>query len=62
MTMFIEFVKMLNFFLGGNLEIFMLYLTNSDEIRNAIMLANTALLRSSHSLITTRSPFFITQF
>ena len=61
MTMFIEFMKMLkkNF---GNLEISVLYLTSSDEIRNAIMLANTALLRSSHSLITTRSPFFITQF
>ena len=62
MTMFIEFVKMLNFFFVGNLEIFVLYLTSSDEIRNAIMLAHTALLRSSHSPIITTSPFFITQF
>ena len=36
----------------------MLYLTSSDEIRNAIMLAHIALLRSSHSPIITRSPFF----
>ena len=56
MTMFIEFMKMLkkNF---GNLEISVLYLTSSDEIRNAIMLAHTAFLRSSHSPITIASPF-----
>ena len=62
MTMFIEFMKMLKFFFFGNLEISVLYLTSSDDIRNAIMLAHTALLRSSHSLITTTSPFFITRF
>ena len=56
MTMFIEFMKMLkkNF---GNLEISVLYLTSSDEIRNAIMLAHRAFLRSSHSPITIASPF-----
>ena len=61
MTMFIEFMKMLkkNF---GNLEILVLYLTSSDEIRNAIMLAHTAFLRSSHSPITVASPFFIARF
>ena len=57
MTMFIEFMKMLNFFFFGNLEISVLYLTSSDEIRNAIMLAHTAFLRSSHSPITIASPF-----
>ena len=61
MTMFIEFMKMLkkNF---GNLEISVLYLTSSDEIRNAIMLAHTAFLCSSHSPITVASPFFIARF
>ena len=61
MTMFIEFMKTLkNIF--GNLEISMLYLTSSDEIRNAIMLAHTTFLRSSHPPITTMSPFFIARF
>ena len=64
MTMSIEFMNFANkhfFFLGTWREISVPYLTTGDQIRNAIMLARTALLRSSHSPITTANPptFFL---
>lgn len=59
MTMSIEFMNFANkhffFWEPGEISV---HCALPDQIRNAIMLARTALLRSSHSPITTPNLFF----